>query len=163
MVGSSTRTWLLVVGSMAVVAPLGAAEVSRTVTIPAPADVVWTTIGDFCGIAKWHPVVAKCEASEQGGSTLRKLTTKDGAILLEKLTALDRGKRTYSYEILESPLPVEGYSSTLKVDNLGSTSKVTWSSSFKPKGASEAEAMAVIDGIYKAGLDSLHDKAEQVD
>ena len=148
---------------MALALPVSAAEVSRSMDIPAAADVVWRYIGDFCGIAQWHPVIAKCEQSQEGGATLRKLTTRDGGILLERLLSFDGGKRNYSYSILESPLPVEGYSSTIKVESLGNNSKVTWSSVFTPKGVSEAEAKVVIDGIYKAGLEKLHDKSEQDD
>ena len=144
--------------------PALAAEVTRSITIPAASEVIWSKMGDFCSIEKWHPVIARCEASEQGGATIRKLTTKDGGVLVERLTAVDRGKRTYSYEILESPLPVEGYRSTIKVDTLGSSlSKVTWSSSFTPKGATAEEATAVIDKIYEVGLHQIQEITEMVD
>ena len=34
------------------------------------AAAAWAAIGDFCGIASWHPAVAKCEISVKDGATL---------------------------------------------------------------------------------------------
>ena len=57
---------------------------------------------------------------------------------------------------LESKLPVADYTSELEVrDNGDGTSTVQWSSDFQPKGASEHDAVAAIQGVYQAGLDNL--------
>ena len=135
-----------------------AAEVKETVEIKAGPDQVWTAIGDFCGIAQWHPVLAGCEMAETDGMRVRTLTTKDGAKLIEPLENWDDAGRSYTYRIQESPLPVQNYVSTIKVTSEGETSTVEWSGSFEPKGASEDEAKGVISGIYKAGLEALQKK-----
>ena len=44
------------------------------------------------------------------------LTLKDGGKILEKLTKT--GKNSYSYEIIESPLPVKNYAATLTAKQL---------------------------------------------
>jgi hypothetical protein len=68
----------------------------------------------------------------------------------------DDGKRFYSYTIQHSPLPVAGYRSELSVrDESPGHSTVRWSSTFEPSGGSEADATAVISGVYQAGFDSL--------
>jgi len=140
--------------------PAGAVDAARTVSIAAGADIVWAAIGDFCGIAAWHPVVARCEPGRDGNATLRKLTTKDGAVLLERQLSFEPARRSYSYSILESPLPVAGYRSTIRVEARGPTSFVVWDSVFQPKDATAEQAQAVIEGIYQAGLDGLKAKVE---
>lgn len=121
-------------------------------------DKAWALIGDFCGIKDWHPVVANCELKEVDGAKIRTLTTTDGAVLVEKLTNWDDAAHSYSYEILESPLPVANYVSTLKVEDNGGTAAIDWSSTFDAKGASDEEAAKIIIGIYDAGLGSLKEK-----
>src|SRR6266436_2875442 len=60
-----------------------------------------------CSIKDWHPLVADCKESQEGGATFRTLTLKDGGTIKEKLT--DKDDFSYSYEIVESPLPVKNY------------------------------------------------------
>jgi hypothetical protein len=132
------------------------AEVKRSVELEAEKAKVWAKIGGWCAIADWHPAIAKCEEKTEGGKTRRVLTTKDGGVIHEtRLTATETG---YSYQIDESPLPVANYSANFAVvpdaddeDEIN----VVWSAKFDPKGATEAEAKAVIDGIFKAGLDEF--------
>jgi hypothetical protein len=100
--------------------------------------------------------------SEKDGAKIRTLTTKDGAVIVEKLTQWDDAGHAYGYAILESPLPVANYVSTIAVKDgaEAGTAAITWSSTFDPKGASEADASKVIGGIYDAGLSSLKAKLE---
>ena len=119
------------------------------------AAVAWAAIGDFCGIAPWHPAVAKCEISTKDGATFRTLTLKDGAKLLEKQTAFDAAKMTYSYTIEDGPLPVANYKSTLKDVAKDKGSTIDWSGAFDAKGAPDADAVKTITGIYDGGIDAL--------
>jgi uncharacterized protein YndB with AHSA1/START domain len=136
-----------------------AVEVSREVVIDAAPGRVWQIMGPFCSIAEWHPVIARCEEESVGGEPHRRLTTRDGGVLLERLTASDVDAMSYAYEIVESPLPVQGYRSTIGVTDTGDgKARLTWRSSFEPRGATEAEAAAVIGSIYDAGLASVKAK-----
>jgi len=140
--------------------PALAAEVTEATPVNAAPDKVWATIGGFCGIASWHPVVEGCQLSTQGGKNIRTLSLKGGGTIVEEEVGRDDARMAYSYRILESPLPVENYVSTIQVEPSGSAgSKVTWTGSFQPKGASEAEAKTVIDGIYVKGLAGIVDKS----
>ena len=67
---------------------------------------------------------------------------------------------SYTYTILEGPLPVSDYRSTLAVAPEGSGSKVTWQGSFSAKGVPDPVAQDVISGIYDAGLKGIADKAK---
>lgn len=129
------------------------AEVVRTLNLDASAADVWAVIGDFQSLDSWHPAVATSEDISTGGDNLRKLTTGDGAVIIEKL--VDSGPATYSYAITDSPIPVENYVSKIEVADSGSGCVVTWSSTFEPK-ADVAEG--IIAGIYEAGFGALTGK-----
>lgn len=129
------------------------ARVAKDVST-APA-AVWAAIGDFCGIAGWHPAVAKCEASAENGTSLRRLTLKDGAQLLEELVGRDEAGRNYTYTIEDSPLPVSSYRSTLKIVANGSGSTIEWTGTFAAKGAPDEDVVKLITGIYAAGIDGI--------
>jgi len=123
-----------------------------------PADV-WAVVGDFCAIKDWHPAVAQCEKIEEGGDTYRLLTLKDGGKIKEKLT--DKGDTSYSYEIVESPLPVKNYKATLRVgpDDEENRVEIVWTATFDANGASDEEATKTITGILNDGVGGIKAKA----
>jgi hypothetical protein len=137
-------------------ASVHAIEVREVAEIKATPAAVWAKIGEWCSIKDWHPAIATCDASKKG---FRTLTLKDGGKIVEKLTKT--GKNSYSYDILESPLPVKNYNATLvaKADSLGSTD-LTWSAKFDAKGKPDSEAAAVIKGIFVDGLKNIKDKVK---
>ena len=151
-----TSTLLLAGG----VSAASAVEVSREAVIDAAPGRVWQVMGAFCSISEWHPAIARCEELKVDGQPHRRLTTGDGAVFLEKLNDLDNDAMSYSYDIVESPLPVQDYRSTISVADEGGKARLTWRSSFSPKGASEADAAKVIGGIYDAGLESIAAKVK---
>ena len=130
---------------------------SRSRSRRAP-DQVWQAIGDFCSIAEWHPAIARCAAGEQNGATLRTLTTVDGAVLVERRVQHSEEGMSYSYQIVESPLPVADYEATLAVMDSAGGALITWSGEFAAAGAADAEARAVIEDLYAAGLAALRER-----
>ncbi len=131
-----------------------AIESSYTAKSTSSADVVWKKVGDFCGIASWHPAIAKCELSH--GKKIRTLSLKGGGTIEERLLKWNNKGMNYTYTIVSSPLPVTHYISTIKVVPDGSGSDAIWTGKYKAKkGTSDADAKKAIDGIYKAGMDSL--------
>lgn len=140
--------------------PVSALEVTKTATIAAAPDAVWKTIGGFCGIGDWHPVVEKCALSKKGNKEERTLSLKGGGTIIEEEQARDDKAMSYTYTILSGPLPVDDYKSTIMVAKDGSGSKVTWTGSFKAKGAPDDKAQEAIGGVYDAGLKGLADKAK---
>jgi hypothetical protein len=136
-----------------------ALSISEKAELAAPPAKAWDAIKDFGAWQTWHPVVAGTEITKGTDNTkgaVRVLTTKDGGKITEELTSYSAGGMTYTYRILESPLPVTNYVSTLKVAKHKSGSTVTWSGTFKAKdGTSDEEAKKVMRGVYRAGLDNL--------
>jgi hypothetical protein len=120
---------------------------------------LWAKVGGWCAIAEWHPAIAKCESSKDGDVEFRTLTLKDGGVIKEKL--LETGTTSYKYEIIESPLPVKNYTAMFSVtpddDDLDEIN-VLWSATFDANGKEDKEARSVIDGIFKAGMESIKAK-----
>ena len=141
-------------------APAYAIDLERSTTIAAPPAKVWQTIGDFCGIGNWHPAVEKCTPSEENGMKVRTLSLKGGGTIKEEQVSRDDKVMSYTYTILESPLPVSDYKSTLSVAPDGQGSKVTWSGTFNAKGAPDTVAKDAIQGIYDSGLKAIADKSK---
>ena len=131
----------------------GAVESAYKATSAATPEAAWKKIGDFCGIATWHPAVEKCVLSDDGKK--RTLSLKGGGTIVETLVGWDDNARSYTYEIVSSPLPVSDYVSTIKVLPEGTGSSIVWTGNYKAKGASDADAKSTIDGIYKAGVDAI--------
>ncbi|MEU6807538.1 SRPBCC family protein [Streptomyces sp. NPDC046831] len=132
------------------------ATTSATIDLPVPADRVWQLIGGFGSLPDWLPYIPESGLSE--GGRVRSLTNEEGDVIVERLEAFDNDARTYTYSILQAPFPVTGYRSTLTVHEVdGDRSRVEWSGTFTPAGASEEEAIALFHGVYTEGLAALRE------
>lgn len=130
------------------------AKVTMNTRLTVSPDKVWELIGGFNALPDWHPAVEKSELEEEG--SMRKLSLAGGGTIIEKLEKVDENERTYTYSIVDSPLPVANYTATIRVKDDGSgNTTVEWIGEFNPEGATENEAVEVIQGIYQAGLDNL--------
>ncbi len=129
----------------------------HTVTVfthlSATPDQVWSKIGDPGAISAWHPAIAK--SSLEGND--RKCTLADGAQIDEEIDSIDDANRSYSYRIVESPLPLEDYSSTIKVVEADGGCSVEWSSSFDVSAGPAEDMTALIKDVYAAGLGALRE------
>jgi hypothetical protein len=130
-----------------------ALDSSVTMTSSTPPDALWKKIGSFCGIGDWHPAVEKCVLSADGKQ--RTLSLKGGGTLVEGLESVDDANHTYTYTILSGPLPVTNYHSTISVSPDPKGSSLKWIGKYDAKGASDADAKKVIDGIYEGGEKAL--------
>lgn len=131
-------------------------KVHETVKLNAAAASVWEAIGDFGKLAEWHPAAVTSTIEIRGEDTMRVVSIPGGGTLVEKLEVLDTDAMSQSYTIVEGPLPVANYHSTLKiVPGDGDVCTVDWSGSFSAKGAEDIAAIKVITSIYTAGLSAL--------
>ena len=154
MTTRSLRTLASAIAAMGLLVGSAAAlEVTSSATVAGKPDAVWRKIGNFCAIQTWHPAISKCAQSEEGGVTYRTLTTTDGGTIKEKL--VEHTDTSYTYDIIDFPLPVANYRATISVSAEGDGTRVDWKSSFEAKGKSDDEAKGVITSIYKAGLDKI--------
>ena len=125
-------------------------SVMRKVKLNAPVASVWGLIGDFHGVAEWHPAVESSTREAVGNEEFRLLKIAGGGEILEHLVA--KTGHSYTYSIIRSPLPVDHYEAKIEANTAGGGTEITWSSSFTPTGDNSEEVVA---GIYQAGLDAL--------
>ena len=132
-----------------------AITVKKRTEAPGLPPEIWAIVGEFCAIKDWHPAVAKFEETKEGDVTFRTLTLKDGGKIKEKLTGTE--DLAYTYEIVESPLPIKNYKSKLwlEVDDEPDRSVILWQSDFDANGASDDEATKIITGILKDGVTGI--------
>ena len=137
-------------------------HVFRSMIIDADIDRVWTAVRAFDGVANWNPGVDTATL-ENGAATatgtIRSLQITDGTVFRETLLAHSDLEHFYTYDIIESPLPVTGYVSThrfLPVTHSGQTLGI-WESRFTcaPDDAAEMERV-VGDMIYIGGMTGLN-------
>lgn len=128
-------------------------KVSMTQDLNVSADQLWQMIGQFNALPDWHPAVEKSELNKEGQT--RTLSLAGGGEIVERLESADDDSKTYTYSIVDSPLPVKNYVSTIKVSGSGDNATVEWSSEFDAAGMPDNDAMKAIEGVYQAGLDNL--------
>ena len=123
------------------------------VSLPRPPDEVWAEIGGFGAIAEWHPEVRSAEVVEIEGETHRHVRNPDGALSLERL--IETGPRYYSYEILDSPLPLSNHRATLSCAPEDGGCRVFWSAVFEPNNPAVDD---IVEGYYESGLEALGER-----
>lgn len=159
-------------------------KVDEEITINAPSAKVWGIIKEF-GDMSWLPPVKSTDA--KGGNTegtTRILTLKSGGTVTEELKKYDDAGMTYAYKITDMSsektinhagadvnvpvIPVDNYAATIKVEDKGGSSVVTWKAGFyraytnnnPPEEMNEEAANNAIKGIFKEGLENLKKLAE---
>jgi mxaD protein len=147
-------------------------KVSQAVTIAAKPEAVWTVLGDFAGIGRWHPAVAAAEGT--GGNAAggrRRVSLKAGGTLDEGLDEWNATTHSYSYRLVEpdlKALPVSSYSATLIVTPDGEGTKVEWLGRFyrgdtgnePPDALSDEAGRAAMTRYFGEGLQGLKARVE---
>lgn len=135
----------------------GSLSVKKGTVVDAPAADVWAYLRDYNAMEVWHPAIVDSfmvgDGMTQGSR--RVLILSGDARIVEELTAFNDQKMAYSYEIIDSPLPLANYKSTLSVETSRKNSKVVWQSTFDAKDISDQEAIDFVTGVYNAGLDAI--------
>lgn len=137
-------------------------KVMRSMIIDAPLAEVWAAVRAFDGVATWNPAVTAASL-ERGQATevgaLRHLDIADGTVFRETLLAHSDLEHFYTYDIIESPLPVTDYVSThrfLAITDSDQTLGI-WESSFHCAEADRKEMDRIVgDAIYIGGMRGLN-------
>jgi len=141
------------------------ANVTESIHIAASADQVWDMIGDFHGLASWHPLIANSEKVEEGGVVYRKLTLGDGGVVVESMDEQNDERRSSTYTMTDvGPMPLAEYQATIAVKEAeANTSIIEWSGTFEPKGAPVEEVAQAVSGIYSSGFGAVAERFGTVD
>ncbi len=137
-------------------------KVDMSTIVNAPIGRVWTVLRDFNGHDSWHPAIAESHM-ESGRSSdtvgaVRNFRLKDGSVLREQLLELSDPDRTFSYCLLDTPIPLFNYVAhvTLKEVTDGNRTFWHWKSSFNtPEGQEEDLKKTVSKNIYGEGFAAI--------
>ncbi len=137
-------------------------HVFRSFVIEAPIAAVWSAVKAFDGVSAWNPAVTAA-TMETGSATspgsIRHLDIVDGTVFRETLLELSDLHHYYTYDILESPLPVRNYVSTHRFIPITHSAQTLgiWESHFDcDSDIAEDMDRAVGDQIYIGGMIGLN-------
>ena len=136
--------------------------IRKSTVIGAPVEEVWRLLRDFNGHASWHPAVA-ASVIEDGRDAdeiacVRDFRLADGAALREQLLSLSDRDRSFSYCILDAPIPLVGYVATVRLKPVtdGRRTFWEWNSVFAaPAERTDELARLVGEDIYEAGFNAV--------
>ena len=137
-------------------------HIVKSTILNAPTGAVWNVLRDFNGHDRWHPAVAtstieRAQASDKIGC-VRRFKLKDGSELREQLLALSDLEQTFSYCLLDTPIPMFNYVAHVRLLPVtdGDRTFWHWESRFttRPEEAKRLTEM-VSEQIYQAGFDAI--------
>ncbi len=137
-------------------------NVIQSAVIDAPIDRVWAVLRDFNSHDRWHPAVARSRMENDvagdvvGG--VRRFSLSDGAELREQLLSHSDREYTFTYCILDSPLPLFDYMATVRLKPVtdGNQTFWDWRSKFRAPDDRAAELENLIGRqIYQTGFGGL--------
>ena len=132
-----------------------------TVVDAAAADV-WRVVRDFNGLPSWTPfaVESRIEQGQRADQVgcIRNFRLRDGGVIRERLLALSDYDLSLSYAILESPMPVEDYVSSLSLTPItdGNRTFAEWQAEFDcPQEREAALVQQIGTNVFQVGLTAL--------
>lgn len=125
---------------------------------------VWQTVGQFAGLASWHPWIVASERRGEAGrrGEQRLLTTGEGVQVVEEALVQDPTRMVLTYRMVEAPtMPLLDFVSTLRVFRNGGGASLVWASSFRAKdGSAPADVAAAVQAFHDVGLQHLGQRFE---
>ena len=137
-------------------------RVIRSTIMDAPIEAVWDVIRDFNGHDQWHPAVASSQV-EHGQDAdrvgcVRNFRLAGGENLREQLLTLSDLEQTFTYCLLDTPVPLFNYVAHVRLIPVtdGDHTYWQWEGNFStfPEQKDELARM-VGDDIYQAGFDAI--------
>jgi hypothetical protein len=137
-------------------------KVIRSTIIPAPIETVWEILRDFNGHDRWHPAIASSQI-ERGRDpdrvgSIRRFKLQDGAELREQLLTLSDAETTYSYCLLDTPIPLFNYVSHVRLIPVTDADQTFWQWEGRfdtPKDREEELSSMVGTQIYDVGFGAI--------
>ena len=137
-------------------------KVVRSTVLSAPVDSVWNVLRDFNGHDRWHPAVSESHVERRRGADevgcIRNFRLEDGSELREQLLTLSDLEQSFSYCLLDTPVPLFNYVAHVRLAPVtdGDMTFWEWESRFDtPQGQEEPLAELVGEQIYQAGFDAI--------
>ena len=119
---------------------------SVSMDLAASADEVWRVVGDFGGLARWHPWVPACELSPDGQT--RTMRVGDEIVAVERL--LESTPFAHVYTVDQGPFPMTVYRAELSVASSASGCRVRYHGRFRPT-TTEVDVAAKLQRFFEQG------------
>ena len=140
-------------------------QVFVSAVVNAPIEQVWGKVRDFNGLPQWHPRFSRSHIedglpSDRIGCIRNFDIAGGGGTIRERLLTLSDLDHTFTYCILTSPLPVEGYVATLKLFpvTVGNKTLGVWTAEFRVAQSKEADVVeAVGNGTFGKAFEVLNE------
>lgn len=137
-------------------------SVIRSTIIDAPIQAVWAALRDFNAHDQWHPAVSTSHvegsrAPDELGC-VRNFRLQNGAQIREQLISLSDRDHSFTYCILDAPIPLQGYVATVTLKRVtdGDRTFWDWRSRFEtPPGLEATLARMVGEDVYDAGIEAI--------
>jgi hypothetical protein len=137
-------------------------RVVKSTIIDAQCDRVWEILRDFNGHDRWHPKVAT-SMIERGQSSdrigcVRRFKLKDGSELREQLLALSDLEQSFSYCLLDTPIPLFNYVAHVRLLPVtdGDRTFWHWQSHFTTRPGDEQRLVEMVsEQIYQTGFGAI--------
>lgn len=137
-------------------------RVIRSTILPIPSDQLWEELRDFNGHDRWHPAV-ETSTIERGHPAdkvgcIRSFQLTDGSRLREQLLTLSDMEQTYSYCLLDTPIPLFNYVAHVRLMPVTDTDGTFWQWEGRfttPEGREDELTKLVGDDIYLAGFNAI--------
>jgi Polyketide cyclase / dehydrase and lipid transport len=137
-------------------------HIVKSTILDAPTGVVWDVLRDFNGHDRWHPEVAssgieRAQSSDRVGC-VRRFKLKDGSELREQLLALSDLEQSFSYCLLDTPIPLFNYVAHVRLLPVtdGDRTFWHWECRFTTRAGEEQRLVDMVgEQIYQAGFDAV--------
>ena len=137
-------------------------HITKSTILKAPTGTVWNLLRDFNGHDRWHPAVAtstieRAHPADKIGC-IRRFKLKDGSELREQLLALSDLEQTFSYCLLDTPIPMFNYVAHVRLLPVtdGDRTFWQWESRFTTRAADgDRITHMVSEQIYQAGFEAI--------
>lgn len=130
-------------------------HIEAKVTVGAEPDRLWTEIGSFQGVGRWHPWLKSVEGDGETPGSVRIAWAGGGEPQRERLVTVDPHEHFYRYTIESTGMPVNDYVGEFRVRPIRpGISEVEWSSTFE-LASPDADAEAMVGDFLRAGLRAI--------
>lgn len=127
-------------------------QVSVEKFLPVSAETVWAIVGDFGGLATWHPYVPNCELSEDG---LVRTIAIPPTPAVERLDAAASGPMLHVYTVDAGPMPMTDYRAEMGVREEEGGALLFYRSTSEPVGVDAAKLEAMLRKFFEAGFQAV--------
>lgn len=141
-------------------------DIHESTVVEAPASEVWDLLRDFGGLARWYPGVEPDDlriVDDRPGDAVgatRVLEMAEDVTVREQLIEHSDDRRSYTYTILDYPLPIRDYHATIRVHEVTDTDDafVEWSARFEIEPDLREDAVKNMRSVYRGGLNALKER-----